>query len=337
MKTLTFFVLSLCWLGANATIWRINNNPQVNAHFIGINEAVAHWTVNNGDTLYLENGTYFPASNVTKKLTLIGPGYFLLENDSTYANPLPTLIQTLTISYADCKIIGVKVIGSLTIQASNITVERSQMGSLDGGYFSGVTLRQSYVAGNINGNAFISSTIHNNIIIGNVSLSYGGSSHNFYNNVVYYNYGGTTYAVQAINATVINNIIIREPVLEDPNQNRTEYCVNFGSSGNANTSFAHNLMSQSPNVSFPANLYNQVKEVNFVLSGSTDEWWKLKTGSPAIGYGSNGDDCGAYGGPMYYVLSGLPWLLPRIIQAQIPSGGNGNVIPVHIVAKTQEE
>jgi hypothetical protein len=38
------FLLSLCWLGANATIWRVNSNPQVNAHFTGINEANSHYT-----------------------------------------------------------------------------------------------------------------------------------------------------------------------------------------------------------------------------------------------------------------------------------------------------
>ena len=176
-----------------------------------------------------------------------------------------------------------------------------------------------------------------NIIIGLISLTAGNSSHNIYNNVIYYNNTSSSYALTAINSSVINNIIIREPVLPDPSQNRTEYCINFGSTNNANSSFARNLMSQSASALFPLNLYNQVKTNIFKLSGSTDENWQLKSGSPAIGYGSNGDDCGVFGGPMYYVLSGLPWPLPRIIEADIPSGGNGNLIPVHIVAKTQEE
>jgi len=47
---------------------------------------------------------------------------------------------------------------------------------------------------------------------------------------------------------------------------------------------------------------------------SSDRRWKLKTGSPAIGGGYGGIDCGIYGGNTPYVLSGLPtvpaiWLL----------------------------
>jgi hypothetical protein len=338
MKTAALFLACLCWLGANATIWRINSNPQVNAHFIGINEAVAHWTVNNGDTLYLENGSYFPASTITKTLTIIGPGFFLLENDSTYANPLPALIQSLNLSCSGSKITGVKVIGNVSVNGNNNIIERCALcGTDNGSQVYGLIIRQCYVAGNISSGSFMSTTINNNIVTGIISLTAANSSHNIYNNVICYNNGNTSYALTAINSSVINNIIIREPVLPDPNQNRTEYCIAFGSGGNANSSFARNLMSQSPSALFPQNLYNQVKEDIFKLSGSTDENWQLKSGSPAIGYGSNGDDCGAFGGPMHYVLSGLPWLLPRIIEADIPSGGNGNLIPVHIVAKTQEE
>jgi len=339
MKTLTIFLASLCWLNANATIWRINSNPQVSANFIGINEAVAHWTVLNGDTLYLENGSFFPASTITKSLTVIGTGYFLPENDSTYANPSPAQIQSLSLSCNNSKVIGLKVIGNISINGSNNIVERSQVGGGfdNGSPVTGVTIRQCYISGNITSNSFMSTTISNNIIIGYVSLTAAASVHNITNNVIFCNSSNNTYALTAMNATVTNNIIIREPVSPDPGQNRTEYCINFGSASNINSSYSHNLMSQSATPSFPLNLFGQNKESIFTLTGSTDAYWKLKTGSPALGYGTNGDDCGAFGGAMHYVLSGLPWSLPRIITANIPASGNGSVIPVHIVAKTQEE
>ena len=44
----------------------------------------------------------------------------------------------------------------------------------------------------------------------------------------------------------------------------------------------------------------------FKYTGSTDGRYKLKAGSPAIGYGVGGVDCGIYGGPEPYVLSGMP-------------------------------
>jgi hypothetical protein len=343
MKTFTILVLSLCCLGLNASSWRVNSNTDVNADFVSITEAIAHWTVEDGDTIYLENGSYFPSTTLTKSLTLIGPGYFLLENDSTYANPLPVLIQSLSFSNgsAGSKIIGVKVIGNVDLgnsNANNITIERCHLGGCSSSPYtpSGLTIRQCYVEGLISIYT-VSSTIHNNIIIGNIICNNSSGSHNIYNNVIYYNSTGATYALEARNSSVINNIIIREPVLVDPNLNRSEYCINFASTSNSNTSFAQNLMSQSPNASFPDNMYNVTKENIFVLNGSTDKKWMLKTASPAIGFGSNGDDCGAYGGAMYYVPSGLPWLLPRIFEAQIPSSGSGNTIPVHIKAIIQGE
>ncbi len=342
MKTLAILILSLCWLGTNATSWRVNSNPQVNAHFVSINEAVAHYTVENGDTLYLENGSYFSATTLSKSLTLIGPGYFLLENDSTYANPLPALIASISLSNgsAGSKIIGVQVIGEVNCNANNITIERSYLGGVSGSssYPTGLTINQCYVVGTITGSVYIrSSTIHNNIIIGSISLTAGDGNHNIYNNVIYLNSTGTTYALTAKNSSVMNNVIIREPYSVDPGVNRAEYCIDFSSTNNSNSSFARNVMSQSANVTFPENISNSDKESNFILAGSTDEKWMLKAGSPGLGYGSNGDDCGAFGGAVKYVLSGLPWLVPRIFEAEIPASGSGNMIPVHIKAKTQEE
>jgi hypothetical protein len=350
MKTFTILLLSLCWLGANATIWRINSNPQVSADFTSINDAIAHWDVLDGDTLYLENGSYFGATTISKSLTIIGPGYFLMENDSTYVNPFPVLINSVTIGSggAGSKIIGVTVIGAFffNVGADNVTIERSKMAgvtnaSSNNQVSSGLIVRQCYITGNIGDEStsgyFLSSTIHNNIILGTISLTHPNANHNIYNNVFYFNSTTTNYALAARNSSVLNNIIIREPYDENPDNNRAEYCIAFDHANNANSTFARNVMTQSAHASFPDNYWNVVKEDVFVMEGSTDKRWLLKEDSPAIGYGSNGDDCGAYGGAMYYVPSGLPWLLPRIFEAAIPASGSGNMIPVHIKAKTQEE
>ena len=42
------------------------------------------------------------------------------------------------------------------------------------------------------------------------------------------------------------------------------------------------------------------------LGKSDDAKWKLKAGSPAIGAGVSGVDCGVFGGVTPYVLSGVP-------------------------------
>lgn len=341
MKKLAILLLSLCWLGANATIWRVNSNTQVSADFTDINEACDYWEVEAGDTLYLENGSYFGGDQtISKSLTVIGPGYFLIENDSTYAYPMPVLINALGISANDVKVIGVSVINNTRPSGNNVTIERCHLNNIDTYYninTQQLIVRQCFISGGIigvhSGGGFISSTIHNNIIFGRVDLTRGGSSHNVYNNVIYYNNTSTNYALSVVNSTVINNIVIREPVAEDPSVDRSEYAMELGN----NSSFAYNVTSQSYSPEFSNNAFDETKENVFVLEGSTDKWWMLKEGSPAIGYGSNGDDCGAYGGPMYYIPSGLPILMPRIIEAQIPSSGSGNTIQVHLKAKTQEE
>lgn len=341
MKKLAILLLSLCWLGANATIWRVNSNTQISADFTDINAACAHWEVEAGDTLYLENGSYFGGDqNISKSLTVIGPGYFLMENDSTYAYPMPVLINSLGISANDVKVIGVSVINNTRPSGNNVTIERCHLNTIDtySSYVQQLIIRQCFISGGIDGyysgeKGIVSSTIHNNIIFGQVKLTANGSSHNLYNNVFYMNNTNQYYALSAVNSTVINNIVIREPVAEDPSVDRSEYAMELGN----NSSFAYNVTSQSYSPEFSNNHFDEIKENVFVLEGSTDKWWMLKEGSPAIGYGSNGDDCGAYGGPTYYIPSGLPMLMPRIIEAQIPSSGSGNTIQVHLKAKTQEE
>jgi len=51
---------------------------------------------------------------------------------------------------------------------------------------------------------------------------------------------------------------------------------------------------------------------------STDGRWQLKAVSPAIGAGEGGADCGAFGGPNPYILSGLP-VGPTIYELNVSS------------------
>jgi len=66
---------------------------------------------------------------------------------------------------------------------------------------------------------------------------------------------------------------------------------------------------------------------------STDGQWQLKEGSPAIGAGLSGEDCGMFGGNTPYHLSGLP-NIPSIYKLSMPSTSNGNTLPVTISVKT---
>jgi len=69
-------------------------------------------------------------------------------------------------------------------------------------------------------------------------------------------------------------------------------------------------------------------------TGSTDSYWKLKEGSPAIGAGYEGVDIGMFGGDEPYVLSGIP-PIPTIYQLNAPTVGEKNTgMPITIKAKS---
>ena len=72
----------------------------------------------------------------------------------------------------------------------------------------------------------------------------------------------------------------------------------------------------------------------FVGSGSTDGRWQLLAGSPASGAGTEGTDCGMFGGGAPYVLSGVP-TIPHIYYLTVPSAAEpGTLLEVRLKAKT---
>jgi hypothetical protein len=70
------------------------------------------------------------------------------------------------------------------------------------------------------------------------------------------------------------------------------------------------------------------------LTESTDGKWQLKNGSPAIGAGEGSIDCGAFGGPQPYILSGVP-AGPVIYELNVSSYSTpDNKLPVTIKVKS---
>jgi len=81
---------------AAATVWRVNNNPGVDADFNNLQTAINDAAVQPFDTLYVEgSNTSYGDIDIDKPLVLIGTGYFLNENDTTQANKNPSKISTV--------------------------------------------------------------------------------------------------------------------------------------------------------------------------------------------------------------------------------------------------
>lgn len=86
------FISFLAFQRANATIWRVNNVSNFNGTtlfgdnlggtattpvFDEINSTMSWTPVKDGDTLHIEgSGKNYETATVTKKLVIIGPGFF---------------------------------------------------------------------------------------------------------------------------------------------------------------------------------------------------------------------------------------------------------------------
>jgi len=92
MKKSILFILVLI-LGTSslyAAIWRVNNMPGNNADFTTLTDAIE--AASDNDIIYVEGtGSQYDEGSIelTKKLTIYGSGYFLIENDNTNASKLP--------------------------------------------------------------------------------------------------------------------------------------------------------------------------------------------------------------------------------------------------------
>ena len=68
----------------NATVWRVNNRPYLDADFTTLQDAIDGASA--GDTLYIGGSTTsYGNGTFDKQLVVIGAGYWLAENDTTQA------------------------------------------------------------------------------------------------------------------------------------------------------------------------------------------------------------------------------------------------------------
>lgn len=313
MKKITFLLLAsgMIALGAQvqATVWRVNGTPNSSAHYSTLQAAHDAATTVNGDTIYLE-GSMFSTGGLQcyKQLTIIGSGYFLNENPETQYNKYPSTIDSYVYFYdtsAGSKLTGCTVTYSIYMYASDITIERNHLNStysiyqqtyplnnikIISNYFSGVYYYPSIYFPNNTTDVLIS----NNFLTGYITTN-ANFAGIVMNNIF-------AYTVDLYNCNVINNISI------------------YDAATFTNCIVAYNI---GNGTQFPAGNNNQqnVLQTDIFVGASgnsTDGQWQLKTGSPAIGAGESGVDCGIYDGAYPYVLSGMP-AIPAIYDFNAPS------------------
>jgi len=313
-------LLMLVQLVSNATVHRVNNVYPA-GKFASFAEA--HDAASAGDTIYVEGtSASYGDITVTKKLVIIGTGYFLSQNPQTQATTFSSTFSSVTFSSGSSYSViqGFTITNSIYINSGYITVKSNYCGNAVSISASNTTIQQNYISA-ITGDA---SSVYNNIaiwnnIIGSHIHMNGNYSGVFSNNT--YIYGGytTAYALNLYNFTISNNII-KEAYIA-PN----------------NCPFYNNLHGRTDAL-LPTGNGNQlgVNMSNMFVGGtaSTDGQYQLIETSPAINYGNDGTDCGAFGGIFPYVIGGIPQGIPSVYQITAPSyGSSTNGLNVTVKAK----
>ncbi len=311
--------------------WRVNNAYGIDADFTTVQAAVDSATA--GDIIYIE-GTNIPyvGFNIEKPLTFIGPGYFLASNDSTQANVSAAIIST-TIKFSPGSegsyMAGLST-GQVRLDASNLLIERNNMSTIVIGYsqnIGNVVVRQNYISTISDQSGYSSAVIKNNIVVYYITNSIR-ANWLIYNNTVYSNYSGS--AINVYNSSIKNNIVINTQSYE------SYHCINTAPGQNNNIEF--NVCNKPP-YNLPElenNIWDADPALVLSLEGNNETKLFLIEGSPAIGYGENGQDCGAYGDLTPYVLSGMP-PVPHIFKANVPvSATTTGGLPVNVKIKSQK-
>jgi hypothetical protein len=359
----------------SAKVWRVNNITGVHANFNNIATAMAAASAGDTLYIEGSPVSY-GSITVTKPLTFIGAGYFLTSNPETQAFPSTSRIELLTINAgaSGSVFIGITSNGTTAYGNSLVTVNTSNISFIrchfqgapgtSGSYRSGAVLR---LASGVNNILISSCFIYQSYTFTGSSCSSGcpdavyaihmlGNNSGIVvtNNIIKYgsktsqsSWGGSQYAIampsnssaifvqnviigsfQAYNSSVVNNIQILGGVngiyitsgsFPNVTQNNIGHSTQFGTTGGNQSSVT------MTNV--------------FTYSGggeNVDNHYTLKTGSPALGAGVQGEDCGAFGGTSPMKLSGMP-SIPAIYNATVPATGTtSSGININIKSKTHE-
>jgi hypothetical protein len=377
MKKITILSIAaiLLALNVNAKVWRVSNRVinglTVNADFTTLQAAIDGASA--GDTLYLMGSpSSYGSGSFNKKLVVIGPGYWLDQNDSTQA--VQNHAQVANLSFNDGSQ-GTIVSGLYIYYGNYGSSQNWKMLNIDA---DSIIIRKNYIYGFASSVATYTGysiyinqdreniLIEQNWIVAQIddSQSDWGKPNGHVYGIYYSNipkmskfrnnmirsyksssYGSYTAFAMAVNDTttdlkIYNNIFWGNVTTYWTNQLNNIFVS--GSKGGGGDLMMYNIGSSTQYPIDPPELNNQ-QNVNmdsvFVdYDLYIDKGYLLKPNSPAKGAGANGGDCGVFGyqsGGVPYVLSGLP-AIPAIYATEVESIGP-NSVSVTIKAKSHNE
>lgn len=335
MKKMLFLSLLVCFSyhAAFAKIWRCNNNTGVTADFTNIQ--AAHDGAGAGDTIHLEpsiNG--YGDLNMSKRLVIISTGQFINNNPGIQFDPKTPYVNTITISNvaANNSIIMVRFNGDININngVANITLTncasivatgnwQCNNGKVQISNADNIVIKNCWTS-NILFNNNSNNIIITNNIIGNAITNDATSDGIISNNVIHAVAGGGC----GNNDGSINNCVVGNNIFN------TQQDATF-----SNCNITNNI---APNGNLPTGNGNQLNvDMSTVFinnaGGFVDNVYQLKTGSPAVGAGGDGVDCGAFGGGSPFKLAVTP-PIPSIYKMALPATPSGSSMTLTFSTKS---
>jgi hypothetical protein len=346
----TLFALSILILLAFAsfaqTIRRVTNTLGLTGVNLYATAQAAHDAAVAGDIIYLEPSSVtnndFGSLDITKQLTIIGPGYLLDKTPNTSFDTRVPRISTLRFQKgsANSSITGVHITSSTFINCNNITISRCRTSNIALGtngnpatYGSHATINKCLIEGGINGNASDPSgdncTFSNNLIVNGPSQVIMSSldnctiNNNTFASVSYGQYGGQLAGI--LGCVISNNIF-----------DYRNYTYAFAAISSTGTTFSNNVCIGISALPSGNGNVNGASEVNLYANANPlatysslgDNVFQLGVGSAAIGVGTGGTNSGAFGGANPYLLSGIPAI--PIITNFITSGVGNPSTPLSV-------
>ena len=364
-----FTVLLLYSIPSSAKIWRVNNRSNYNgtsswgSNFGGnvtfpvfkqIDEAVAWNSVVDSDTIHVEGSPNFYAHTViTKRLVIIGPGYFLSDNPKTSNDLYDAKVGRIEFSTGSngSVLSGINVeidnsiAGYVVISADSITVKRCKLDrgvefkAIVSGLLQKVTIIQNYFP-----EIFPTTNVFKvvNSFIPPVDIIF---NNNICKKTLLWeeNGGGTAWAITECK----NNIFDGPDNLATPNLrfSTSNFSNNILMPNNAIVDItagagliSYNIGTQTTQFGTAfSNLVVPTITTLFIGGTSNDGYYQIQSGTQAYQNGSDGADRGAFGGAIQssrYTLSGLT-PVPVVYEAT----SNGVVstttgLPVTVKART---
>lgn len=359
MKAITTTIAILICVIGQATVWRVNNNPNyvqgtggpcgeldVCEHcFTDLQEAIDCSSVLSGDTIYVEaSGNSYGQISLDKKLTLLGAGYLLDINPGNQCNNLNSILAYLSFQQGSS---GSKISGLFISQSGSSNNGRVYFG---GSSLDNITVERCFIEDDVSftttGVVYNNISFVQNVILDDILETLSSNSEDIFGLRIENNYiGGQIDMSSNVSATglIVNNTIGGDVNINAGLNFLDNLCsstnIEFAENNNSLINVHHNAFSGPIPLLFsdatnPAELGQTYMFPDF---GNPDDIESSFTPSPGCDEcqdgGTDGGMMGAYGGLTPYQRAGLPPIPSIFEKSNTTATYEGGTIEVVVSSK----